>query len=123
MDELVGSVPVGNRVYTERLFNDILRALNEIENIGYKVERVTVRSRDEIVFDIEHNGNILFSDRKPFDVSLDNFKASLHSNALSSSTQFEYIDVRFGNKVFYKIDVSQASTSQNTVHASSSKKR
>jgi hypothetical protein len=109
-DQFVGSEPIGKHIFTEKLFTDIIYAVQEMENIRLAVADVHVFNRDEIVFTLARGGKIIFSDRKPFNVSLENLRSSLNSsvfiNPKSSDgyAQFEYIDVRFGNKVFYKLD-------------------
>ncbi len=103
-DQFVGSEPIGKHIFNEKLYTDIRNTIDELEKDGLKVQEAHVFSRDEIVFSLEGNGKLIFSDRKPFDVSLENLRSSLKSEVFAGGKQFEYIDVRFGNKVFYKMD-------------------
>lgn len=128
-DQFVGPEPIGKHVFTENLYEDILKTIDELEKENLLIKEVHVFSRDEIVFTTTNGGKIIFSDRKPFAVSLENLRTSLKSsvfvgqkNGSSSSSKFEYIDVRFGNKVFYKLNKSKeesqlntSSTSKNTI--------
>lgn len=103
-DQLVGSEPIGKYIFTKKLYTDIRNTISELEEDKLKVSEVHVFSRDEIVFKLVGNGKLIFSDRKPFEVSLENLRSSLKSEVFVKAKQFEYIDVRFGNKVFYKLD-------------------
>jgi len=127
-DQLVGSEPIGKYIFTERLYSDIIQTVDEMEKIHLLVSEAHVFSRDEIVFILKNGGKLIFSDRKPFDVSLENLRSSINSPVFinpkvkNEYNQFEYIDVRFGNKVFYKLDKSKqemdvkaSSSSKNTI--------
>lgn len=128
-DQFVGSEPVGKHIFTENLYKDILKTIDELEKESLTVKEVHMFSRDEIVFTVDGGGKIIFSDRKPFAVSLENLRSSLKSSVFvsqkgnsSSTSKFEYIDVRFGNKVFYKLNKSReelqlksSSSTKNTI--------
>ena len=128
-DQFVGPEPIGKYVFTENLYRDILQTIDELEKEKLKIKEVHVFSRDEIVFTVTDGGKIIFSDRKPFAVSLENLRSSLKSSVFagqksssSPTSKFEYIDVRFGNKVFYKLNKNReelqlktSSTSKNTI--------
>lgn len=132
-DQLVGPEPVGKSIFTPKLYSDIQNTVVELKKIGIRIDTVHMYSRDEIVFSVATGGKLIFSDRKDFTDSLEDLKSSLNSSVFvgtssasksqnSSSTSqsfyssssnssqivlppnFEYIDVRFGNKVFYKIN-------------------
>lgn len=128
-DQFVGPEPIGKHVFTENLYRDILQTIDELEKEKLVIKEVHVFSRDEIVFTVTDGGKIIFSDRKPFAVSLENLRSSLKSSVFagqksssSPTSKFEYIDVRFGNKVFYKLNKNReelqlktSSTSKNTI--------
>lgn len=128
-DQFVGPEPIGKHIFTENVYGDILKTIDELEKENLIIKEVHVFSRDEIVFTATNSGKIIFSDRKPFAVSLENLRSSLKSsvfagqkNGSSSSSRFEYIDVRFGNKVFYKLNKNKeelqlkaSSTTKNTI--------
>lgn len=117
-DQFVGPEPVGKSIFTKKLYLNIRDAITELQQSGLAINSVHVYSRDEIVFTVLGGGKLIFSDRKPFEVSLEDLKSSLKSSVFSGSTsssskivlpaRFEYIDVRFGNKVFYKMDKTKA---------------
>ncbi len=124
-DQFVGPEPIGKHVFTENLYGDILKTIDELEKENLIIKEVHVFSRDEIVFTTASGGKLIFSDRKPFAVSLENLRTSLKSSVFvnqksssSSSSRFEYIDVRFGNKVFYKLNKNNEELQLNTSSSS-----
>lgn len=110
-DDVVGPEPIGKYVYTPELFKNLLYSVQEINNMKMRVKDVQVFSRDEIIFNIVQNGKIILADRKPFTQSIDDLKSAFSSPALTSSSSFEYVDTRFGNKVFYKLEKAVGSSS------------
>lgn len=124
-DQFVGSEPIGKYIFTKNLYADILQTIDELEKEKLIIQEVHVFSRDEIVFTEKTGGKIIFSDRKPFAVSLENLRSSLKSSVFTAQksssspvTRFEYIDVRFGNKVFYKLNKSKEQLQLNTSSSS-----
>jgi hypothetical protein len=144
-DELIGPEPIGKYIFTTKMFDDISRTVNHLREFGLETKDVHVFGKDEIVFTLVSAGKIIFSDRLPWDVSIENLKSSLKSSAFieqggkattknhsisstSSSSQmfiptnFEYIDVRFGNKVFYKFNKgTENSSAIGTTNSSTTK--
>lgn len=128
-DQFIGPEPVGKSIFTKKLYLNIRNAITELQKSGLAVNSVHVYSRDEIVFTVSGGGKLIFSDRKPFEVSLEDLKSSLKSSVFNGSTsssskialppRFEYIDVRFGNKVFYKMDKSKVLDSKASSTAKS----
>ncbi len=132
-DELVGPEPVGKSIFTPKLYADIRGAVAELQKSGLPITAVRVYSRDEIVFEVSGNGKLIFSDRKPFADSLDDLKSSFKSSVFTGASsgadagakapQFEYIDVRFGNKVFYKMQPSKDAASTSLKASSTTKSK
>jgi hypothetical protein len=117
LDEVVGSVPVGKIFIDQEDFKKILHVVDEMKKDNLLVDTVEFRSKDEVNFWIlnkDPNGpkkKVIFSSRKDYEESYNNLTAALKSNALSTTTDFEYIDTRFGNKVFYRLVPTKVSTS------------
>lgn len=121
-DEHVGPEPIGKYIFNPTLFADLLYTITEINKLGLKTQNVHVFSRDEIVFMISNGGKIIFADRKPFAESIENLKSALKSDVFAAGgaiRKFEYIDTRFGNKIFYRLDTT--ANAANTLNASSVK--
>ncbi len=131
-DELIGPEPIGKKVFTEKLYTDIRNTLSTLEGLKMSTTDVYFYSRDEIRFVLENGSKIIFSEKKPFEVSIEDLKSALSSEVFlspsstrsigNSKLNFEYIDVRFGNKVFYKLkgmskemDSKTSSTSKNVI--------
>lgn len=122
-DQFVGPEPIGKKIFNEKLYDDLRNILVELHRLGLSIKAVHVYSRDEIVFTLVAGGKIIFSDRKPFEVSMEELRSSLKSTVFTSQksgVSFEYIDVRFGNKVFYKLNKSKEENSLGTSSTSKS---
>ncbi|HEY1037312.1 MAG TPA: hypothetical protein VGE62_01895 [Candidatus Paceibacterota bacterium] len=103
LDESVGSKPVGKTLMPQELLRELKDMAVKIESFKLKVREIEHRGEDEIVFKIEGNGRIIFNQRRPLTQSYENLATALKSDVFTSATAtFEYIDTRFGNKVFYK---------------------
>lgn len=104
LEEKIGTEPVGKTMMSEAMLKQLVAMTNELEKENLHVYEIEYRSKDEIVFKIENNGRILFNERRPLELSFSNLMTAIKSEVLTSGTStFEYIDTRFGNKVFYKL--------------------
>jgi hypothetical protein len=144
-DELIGPEPIGKYIFTRKMFDDISNTVSHLTEFGLVTKDVHVFGKDEIVFIVAGGGKIIFSDRLPWNVSIENLKSSLKSSVfteqggksttknhsisstsssspMSVPTNFEYIDVRFGNKVFYKFNKGTESSSGVGIKNSSTTK-
>lgn len=107
-EEAVGPAPIGKHAFDKKLFEEMFSTSKVMETLGFKVSDITYKEKNSITFGLKDNGRIIFSDKKSFEESLDNLKSALSSSAFKgkSSTAyntFEYIDLRYGNKVFYRL--------------------
>lgn len=110
-DQNIGPEPIGKFVLASELFKGIVYSRDALLTIKLQPVEVYVRNRDEIIFTLKNGGKILFSDRRSFEESVENLRSALTSNVLTASSSFEYIDTRFGNKVFYKFKNGATTTS------------
>ncbi len=102
---------VGKYAFDEKTFKMIKDTANTLASSSLPVDHISFVSPDEIKYYIKSNGYIVVSGRRPLDESMGNLNAALKSSRFSVSPQFEYIDTRFGNKVFLKVkDVKGTST-------------
>jgi hypothetical protein len=116
-DQFIGPEPISKNIFNEKLYQDLRNTITELQKSGLPIKSVHVYSRDEIVFTVSTGGKLIFSDRKPFEISLEDLRSSLKSSVFTSQKEgpkFEYIDVRFGNKVFYKLNKSKDEDSIGT---------
>lgn len=100
------SSPVGTNLNSSSTFNDIALLLQGLKEMGLAPERVVIRNNNEFSVKVKPGGDVIFSDIRPLGDSLENLKAALQSAAFKSTSSpqtFDYIDTRFGNKIFFKI--------------------
>lgn len=111
-EESVGPSPIGKYAFDKNIFEEMFSTSKAIETFGFKVSDITYKEKNSITFDLENNGRIILSDKKSFEESLDNLKSALSSSVFKAKTsssssdqyhKFEYIDLRYGNKVFYRL--------------------
>jgi hypothetical protein len=103
MDEVIGSDPFGKNIIDAKRLSSMIDISVQIESMGMKIREVEYRSYDEIIFKIFGSGRIIFNERRTFDESINNLKTAIKSDVFKNKlSDFEYIDTRFGNKVFYK---------------------
>ncbi len=97
---------IGTNINSSSTFSDIVSLLQGMKDRGLTPEQVEIRNNHEFSVKVHPGGSVIFSDIHPFNESLGNLSAALESaafKAASSSKDFEYIDTRFGNKIFFKL--------------------
>ncbi len=118
-DDIVGPKPLTKTVFTKDLFEGMMASAKAIQTqsgtISMVVTDIYFKKGESIVFKLKNNGRIIFSDKRPFEESLANLKSALSSSIFSKAKQFEYIDVRFSNKVFYRLKGGVEATSTSSV--------
>jgi cell division septal protein FtsQ len=105
-DTIVGSQYLASSTDFSKLntFVEHIRALDlRPEYLGFA--NVATTTQGEYVLALSSGGNIYFDWREPLDRTLENLKALLRTPALQAvpREKIEYIDLRFGNKVYYKL--------------------
>ena len=103
--------PIKHTAFEQTTFQTIKDTVSTLASSSLSVQRIEYKTPDQIEYHINGNGYIIVSGRRPLEESMGNLDAALKSSRFSSSTQFEYIDTRFGNKVFFKIKEPKVSTS------------
>ncbi len=104
LDEVVGTKPVGKTLMPVELLKKVREIATGLDGYGLKVREIEFRSEDEIVYKVLGNGRIIFNQRRPLGQSYENLVTALKSDVFAPRpAPFEYIDTRFGNKVFYKL--------------------
>jgi len=114
MDEKIGSEPVGVHIFEKDIYTELLQITTLMAEIGLPIQTIEFRSKDEVYFWITGSKKrVIFTSRKSYTEAFENLKAALLSKVFSATTEFEYIDTRFGNKVFYKLQqVEKATTTE-----------
>lgn len=100
------STPIGTTINSSSTFSSMISLLQGMKGHGLTPERVNIRNKHEFSVHVNPGGDVIFSDIRPLSESLDNLIAALESAAFkgtSSPQNFDYIDTRFGNKIFFKM--------------------
>jgi hypothetical protein len=94
---------IGKQAMSPKAFNELLEAARNLSSSSLPVERVNIEEGGKYVFKIKDNGRVIFSDKKPLQKSLEDLMSARQSPVFAKSDSFQYIDTRFGNKVFYRL--------------------
>lgn len=112
------TIPFGKEALAPENFKAMLSVISMLQTSKLPVESVSIEVGGQYVFKIVDNGRLIFSDKKPFEQSYQDLVSALKSPVFATSSKFQYIDVRFGNKVFYRLGKdnsgSLATTSTST---------
>lgn len=95
--------PLGSYVLPTNEFSLITKIFREPDLAGINFRSVEIKENDDFIFETSRGWEI----RATRDIAENNFlnklNLSLASEALLGKDELEYIDLRFGNKVFYKL--------------------
>lgn len=106
--ELSEEDPIGTRIIPKDEFKTVLSFIQGLTDNGINTERVTFLATGETRVRIVEGTEIIFSRREHVEEMLGNFLLLLTKETVNHGSreaflgQTEYIDVRYGNKVFYK---------------------
>ncbi|MCK5285980.1 MAG: hypothetical protein KAJ58_02010 [Candidatus Pacebacteria bacterium] len=73
-----------------------------LKDINLNVYRLTIKENDDYELLFGNNSKLLFEGKQDFDILLENLQAILIDLGDIEEKEFEYIDLRFNNKVFHK---------------------
>ena len=90
--------------------NQVGRILSDLNSRNLIIQYVKVPDVKSIEFQVLNNGKIILATPVNDDL-IGILDTALKTKPLSDNVAFEYIDVRFGNKVFFKLGNSKASSS------------
>jgi hypothetical protein len=88
-------------------FRAITFTTDRLNKLGYPVRTVRVKENALIEMELQKGGKLLFAENSDYGAALNNFEALVESSEFkgkdeTGALKVEYIDLRFGSKVFYK---------------------
>jgi len=97
-----GDEPIGSHLLDKKMFSELMAFKNSLTELGLKpiMIRAEEESQGDYILTMEDGVEIFFNEEQETSVLLDNLDSVL--TALPENKEFEYIDLRFGNKVFYR---------------------
>lgn len=95
---------VGDVVYTKELHSSVMAFIKSAARYDFRIMRAVLLSDDVIEFHLQQGTRLLTSRYDDFEKDFVNFIALFEQDVLVKEglTEIDYIDLRFGNKVFYK---------------------
>jgi len=92
--------PIGNFILETDIFNKLLTFIDVVGSIGFDLVRITQQEEGDFTLVASDGNKILFNIDQDSAVLVDTLDSVL--DEIEEDQQLEYIDLRFGNKVFYK---------------------
>ncbi|MBU1046416.1 hypothetical protein KKH36_01375 [Patescibacteria group bacterium] len=86
----------------ERHFEKINLFIRFLKDINIDVYRLLVKENGDYELSFDNGSLLIFDEKQDFDVLLENLQAVLIDLGDLEDKKFEYIDLRFDNKVLYK---------------------
>jgi hypothetical protein len=97
--------PIGIQLLTPEIFTQHSLFVDALEQLGMHVESASLMQSGDRVFRLKSGSEILFSKDQELAVVLANLESALSSDVFKEKRveDLEYLDLRFGNRVFYKM--------------------
>lgn len=100
--------PIGGNYMTSEKFKKVSRFIGSLEILGIKVAIFKAESENDYEIVLKNGIKIILDDKQLFDKTLENIQSILNEVDLkrdyspSNSSEINYVDLRFGNKVYLK---------------------
>lgn len=97
--------PIGSQVIDNASFDNLMGVVDALRVSGITVRQITLLANDDINLDIGFPWTVSMSLKRDANDSVDHLLLALKElgeGATGENTKLKHIDVRFGNKVFYK---------------------
>ncbi len=104
--KLAESNPIGQSYAPKAYFSSLLAFARELNDAGFVVKAFHDRQDDAVEALLSEGQRLVFTRDIDFVAALGNFKTVIGDPSFGGSAGFvktDYIDLRFGNKVFYKL--------------------
>lgn len=102
---LLGPTPVGTFIFSDNDFAHLNQAIDLLHSSGFVLRRVVRMQSSDVVLDIGYPWNLVMNIKDDPKSALQHFFLGLKELgvvATGEKSQLRVIDVRFGNKVFYR---------------------
>lgn len=104
---LIEGDPVGQRFLDEEKIGNLIKIISFLNTINLKNESISCQTENLCTISISHNGLIHLDISSDLDELIQRMKAAFESKALKE-VRFKYVDVRYGNKIFYKTHAQES---------------
>lgn len=100
--------PIGKIYLPNGKFKEASRFVSSLKTLGITVAGVRAESESDYEMYLKNGIKIIFDDKQPFDKTLENIQSILNEvdlkrdYSLSNPPKINYVDLRFGNKVYLK---------------------
>lgn len=91
-----------SQVISQEQFKKLIEFKNLVQEKNIKVSDITLKKEGVYQLDTDEGWYILLNEQNESRLSFENLKSTLDSIIKTKRGQLDYIDLRFGNKVFYK---------------------
>ena len=99
--------PLGRQFGEEKFFPELAQFVKKVKDLGLQISAAEVVSADRAQIDFEDNSYLIFppyeKDKAALFENIEIFINDLKSKNDGQMPLLEYIDARYGNKIFYKI--------------------
>lgn len=103
LDERNQKAALGQAMIAQNEFRKLLAFKNFLEDkFGFKTDKMILKDFDEYEFFLADGWRILLNESSSQSALFDNFRIALENELKDSIGNLEYLDLRFGNKIFYK---------------------
>lgn len=99
------STPIGQQYIDQSMFEDLSGFITRAQSLSLYPIYLFATGDGQFTVGLANGGYIYISTEEPISKSADNLQALLGTISATATTtlNFDYIDLRFGNKLFYKL--------------------
>lgn len=96
---------IGKKVFTEEFIISFVKFVEDLKMLNIKVERTTEDEDGVFYLETENGFDVVINVFDNLSSAADNLKTVFEKDAIDAQAQeqIDYIDLRFGNKVFYRL--------------------
>ncbi|MEK7072652.1 MAG: cell division protein FtsQ/DivIB [Patescibacteria group bacterium] len=98
---MTGEVNIGDSIVSSKMVDFILKLNEKIKNLGIEINDYRSGGLNEITLITKAGWQAHFDINNDFDTSIENMQMVLN-NKVKDTSKLEYIDLRFGDKIYYK---------------------